>query len=192
MITWSHRLACAVLVTACSHAQDSTPDAKVIIDGAVPADAGPDARVGPDGAIAAGIVINEVVAAGAPDWFEIANPTTVDVDLSDVYFSDDLTPAVTAGANVAFIPAGSHVSGHQYFVLDVDAAGVGFGLGKDEALSLWRDADGDHAASAGDTLLDSVDWLDGDAPAAASFARLPDASGAFATTATPTRGGPNQ
>ncbi|MCE9579095.1 MAG: lamin tail domain-containing protein [Deltaproteobacteria bacterium] len=185
-------LLATVVLAACSNARDAAPDAKPIaIDSASAIDGGGDAPAGPDGATS-GIVLNEVVAAGAPDWFEIANPTAADADLTGVYFSDDLTPAVTAGANVAFIADGSHVSGHQYFVVDVDSAVVGFALAKDEALSLWRDTDGDRKASAGDTLIDSVDWVDGDAPAASSFARLPDGAGAFATTATPTRGAANQ
>jgi hypothetical protein len=183
-------LTLALTAIACSGARTATPDAKLL-----PSDSATaiDAPTGPttDARPPAGIVLNELVAAGTPDWFEIGNPTAADVELSTYYFSDDLTPATTTGANVAFFAPGAHVSGHQYFVQDVDAAGVGFALGAAEALSLWQDTDGDQKASAGDTLVDMVDWNTGDSPAGGSFARTPDITGAFATVTTPTRGGPN-
>ena len=59
----------------------------------------------------------------------------------------------------------------------------GFSLGGDEELGIWT-AEG--------SLVDSVDWADGQAGEGLSFARVPDITGDFQTVGSPTPGAPNQ
>jgi hypothetical protein len=125
------------------------------------------------------LVINEIAPAGDPDdWFEVVNVGDHVVTLSDYVFVDG------DGAIDDAVPLdGTALAPGAYAVQVVSDASVGFGLGSDEALSLY------HSATA--TLIDSHDWADGDAGDGESLARLPDATGAFATVDAPTPGRAN-
>ena len=127
-----------------------------------------------------GLVINEVAAQGDPlDWFEFHNSSGDHLALANFVMADDLTDI---GKRVAFpddlvIPPG----GYLQVELDKEAW-PGFALGRDEELGIWT-ADG--------ALVDQVDWSEGEADEGTSYARLPDGTGAFQTTPTPTPGAPN-
>ena len=128
-----------------------------------------------------GLVINEIAAQGDPlDWFELYNGTDAAIDLSGYVVADDLSDV---DKRMAFA-AGVSIGPGEYLRVEVDSDGwPGFALGRDEELGLWR-ADG--------TLVDSVDWDRGQADAGTSYARQPDATGQFSTTANPTPGAANR
>ncbi|MEZ4462484.1 MAG: lamin tail domain-containing protein [bacterium] len=131
-------------------------------------------------AIAAGdVVINEVVASGAPDWVELVNTTNVELDLSTLYLTDDATD-LTKGS----VPAGTLLPANGFVVIDIADETVGFKIGGDEALFL--------VAADGTTILDQADWADGESPDGKSYGRIPDATGAFKTLDTPTPAQSNQ
>jgi hypothetical protein len=137
------------------------------------------ADVVPTATARCGLVINEVAAAGAPDdWFEVINTGGAPIDLSDFVYVDTPGALDRARSFPAFVlrPGDRHV---QYVSKPV----AGFKLGSGEALYVYRGEDG--------ALIDHVDWAEGDAPRAGSFARMPDALGAFRTRARDTQGGPN-
>lgn len=124
-----------------------------------------------------GLVINEIVASGDPDWFELYNSGGDDVDLTGVTFTDDLAdPAQGAFEAGATVPAGGYMS------FDVADEGVGFKLSGDEELGVFA-PDG--------TEIDSVDWDEGDSPDGKSFGRFPNGSGEFKILAMPTRDAEN-
>ena len=127
-----------------------------------------------------GLVINEVAARGDPlDWFELHNASADPVLLDGFEVADDLSDA---GKRVAF-PAGVVIEPGGYLQFRTDKDGwPGFALGGDEELGIWL-ADG--------TLVDSVDWDEGQSPGDESYARLPDATGEFRTTDNPTPGAAN-
>lgn len=150
-------------------------DAGVANDAGVESDANVDmdAGVDPPQEDFSGVVINEIVSSGSPDWFELLNTGTTSVDLSGCTFSDD-----SSVPSQATIPQGTTLAPGAYLVFDVSDETVGFKLGGDEALYLY----------APDGLeIDSVDWDEGDSPDGGSFARLPDGNGGFATTNVATR-----
>ncbi len=127
-----------------------------------------------------GLVINEVASKGDPlDWFELHNSSGEHLALANFVVADDLSDA---GKRVAFpddlvIPPGG------YLLVQLDKeAWPGFALGGDEELGIWT-ADG--------ALVDQVDWAEGEAGEGLSYARQPDATGAFETTTTPTPGAAN-
>lgn len=160
---------------ACSGAQtgedEPSPDA-----GTQPQTDGGTAQTGPRAADFAGLVINEVVAAGDPDWFELYNRSDRTLDLSQLTFTDD----VTVPTKGAFAP-GTTLAPGAYLRIDVADEGAGFKLGGDELVAVY----------AGTGLIDEVDWDEGDAPKGKSFGRMPDGTGPFMTLDTPTPGAPN-
>ena len=143
---------------------------------------GPDARTDTGTApVNIGLVINEVAAKGGPmDWFELHNASDNPIALDRFLVADDLSDAAK---RVPF-PAGTTIQPGQYlqFQLDKDSW-PGFALGGDEELGIWL-PDG--------TLVDSVDWNEGQSGEAQSYARLPDLIGEFQTVTSPTPGAPNQ
>src|SRR5262245_44033042 len=97
------------------------------------------------------VVINEVAASGTPsDWFELYNLGDTDVDLSGARFTDDLT----APAKAQF-EAGAMVPAHGFYLRYVSTDDPGFNLGSDEELGIF---------SAGGTMIDAVDWIEGASP----------------------------
>jgi len=154
-----------VTVVACSNAAEPKVDAAfVAIDAAAPADADV-----PDGPLALRIlVVNEVAAGEAPDWFEIVNASTQPVQLAAFVYVDaagDFTKA-KAFSQMMLGPG-------AYYVQNVDDATAGFKLSSDEELWVYRASD--HA------LSDGIDWPDGAAPAGSSYARSPSIFGPFVT-----------
>ena len=126
------------------------------------------------------LVINEVAAKGEPmDWFELHNSSDNPIALDGFLVADDL---IDAGKRVPF-PAGTTIQPSQYSQFQLDKNGwPGFALGGDEELAIWL-PDG--------TLVDSVDWNEGQSGEAQSYARVPDLTGEFQTVANPTPGAPN-
>ena len=143
---------------------------------------GPDTRTDTGTApVNIGLVINEVAAKGGPiDWFELHNASDNPIALDRFLVADDLSDAAK---RVPF-PVGTTIQPGLYlqFQLDKDSW-PGFALGGDEELGIWL-PDG--------TLVDSVDWNEGQSGEAQSYARLPDLIGEFQTVTSPTPGAPNQ
>ncbi len=114
------------------------------------------------------LVINEIVASGDPDdWVELYNPGDKAVDLSTLNLTDDANNP-TKGT----FEAGTTIAPKSYKVFKINDTWPGFKLGKDEEFAIF-DSKGN--------LIASVDWNDGDSPAGASWARIPDITGAFKT-----------
>ena len=128
-----------------------------------------------------GLVINEIAAKGEPlDWVELYNASESHIALANFVLADDLADA---GKRVAF-PADLVIPPDGYLRIELDKDGwPGFSLGGDEELGIWT-AEG--------SLVDSVDWADGQAGEGLSFARVPDITGDFQTVSSPTPGAPNQ
>ena len=128
-----------------------------------------------------GLVINETAAKGEPlDWVELYNASESHIALANFVLADDLADV---GKRVAF-PADLVIPPGGYLQIELDKDGwPGFSLGGDEELGIWT-AEG--------SLVDSVDWTDGQAGEGLSFARIPDITGDFQTVGSPTPGAPNQ
>jgi len=168
-------LAYVLALAACSNAATPSPDASVI---PIDSPAG-DMGTGPDAAPLRLLVVNEVAAGEDPDWIEVVNASTSPLQLADFKFVDAAGDLVKA---VAF-PSMMLAPG-AFFAQDLDGMTVPFKLGGDEEVWIYRASDG--------ALSDGVDWDEGQAATGMSFARSPDIVGAFATTATPTKGAANQ
>ncbi|HEY4057961.1 MAG TPA: hypothetical protein VGM39_15205 [Kofleriaceae bacterium] len=123
------------------------------------------------------LVINEVAAAEDPDWLEIVNTTGAPIEKSSYCYVDNSAVACSP------FPAGPLAAG-AYFTVDASDAVSGFAFGSADSAIVKRISDG-HVS-------DSVTWTAGQAgPAGSSYARHPDATGAFANTSTPTKGAKN-
>lgn len=124
-------------------------------------------------AAADAVRINEVESSeGDPgDWVELVNTAPVEVDASGLRVLD------SADENSYTLPAGSVIAAGGYLVLE--QAALGFGLGGSDAVRL-RDASGAE--------IDRYAWTE---HAATTYGRCPDGTGEFATTATATKGAPN-
>ena len=87
------------------------------------------------------VVINEVQSNdpnGGPDWVELANPTSEDLDISGLVLKDnkEKTPYT--------IPEGTTISAYGFLVIyqdDSGAAGFAFGLGKGDSVRLFEDGE---------------------------------------------------
>lgn len=148
-------------LAACSNAADpaDSPDAPASGDAAIDAPAGPPLDI---------LRVNEVVASGAPDWFEVVNMTAATVELSEYCYIDS---GALAGCKA--FPAMSLAS-MAHYAQDVDDTISGFKLGSDEEISVHRISDM--------RVSDKPDWAEGDSPGSESWARIPDITGAFART----------
>ena len=119
----------------------------------------------------ADLVLNEVessAAANGSDWIELQNPTTVDIDATDLVAKDS-----GEGNNIT-LPSGSVVPAGGYLAVDVT------GLGASDAARLF--------AADGTTLIDETSWS---AHADETWGRCPDATGAFGETEAATPGAAN-
>ena len=125
------------------------------------------------------VVINEIVAAGMPDFFELHNPSGVAVDLTGWHFTEHIEEQPERGA----FADGTTLGPGEFLVVEVDSTGAGFRLGGQEELAIFDDEG---------RLVDSVDWDEGDSPLGQSFGRFPDGSGPFKTLSTATPGAANQ
>lgn len=173
--TWMPRLLLAGLLSAC-HGNSTEPEPSDA--GTTPTDAGTSTDAGTDAGVSyTGLVINEVVAAGDPDWFELYNSSLQTLDLSTVTFTDDRTTPAKA-----HFATGTTLAPGAFLRVDVSDTTAGFSLGSDEEVSIYT--------STG-KLIDLVDWNDGDSPKGKSYGRFPDATGAFKTLNIPTPGAAN-
>jgi hypothetical protein len=146
--------------------------------GTTPADAGGPVDSGTTptdgGPIVTTVRINEVESNnGSPgDWVELYNFGTTAVSLTGWTFKD------SDDTHVYTFPAGTSLAAGAFLV--IEEAAFTFGLG---------DVDGARLYAAGaTTFVDSYAWA---THASTTYGRCPDGTGAFATTATPTKGTPN-
>lgn len=117
--------------------------------------------------------INETESSGGSpgDWVELVNTGTIAVDVSGWVVKDnDNSHSYKIGKNTSIAPG-------AFLALDVDSS---FGLGSSDSARLFQ-ADGS-------TLVDSYTWTD---HATTTFGRCGDGTGAFTTTAAPTKGTAN-
>ena len=117
--------------------------------------------------------INEVESSGGipGDWTELYNAGPVAVDVSGWVFRDN------DDTHGYVLPAGSTIAAGGYLVLD--EAQFGFGLGASDSARLF---------TGGGMLIDSYVWT---AHASTTYARCPNGSGAFAASASSTKGAAN-
>ena len=125
----------------------------------------------------AGVIkINEVESNGGTpdDWVELYNAGSAPINLAGYIFKDnDDTHSYT-------LPGGTVVAPGAYLVMDTGAAGFNFGLGAADSARLFLPD--------GTTIVDSYSWT---AHAATTYGRCPNGTGAFATTASSTKGSAN-
>jgi hypothetical protein len=126
------------------------------------------------------VKLNEVESDdGAPgDWVELLNTGTTAVDVGGYVFRDsgDAPSGYT-------IPTGTSIAAGGYLVLDQDATGAKgftFGLGGGDSARLYLPGE--------TTPYDTYAWT---AHATTTYGRCPNGTGAFTTTTSPTKGGPN-
>lgn len=169
---------------------DDAPDAA---DDAPPSGADalhPPPDAGPPDATAVLVVVNEVFAAGDPahptyaaDWIELANRSDAAVDISGWHLSDSIDDY----ARGTFAP-GTSVPAHGWLRVDLGADPFAFSLKEDGTERLL------FVAADATTVLDDVIWPPdgaGTIETSGSWARLPDATGAFSASATATPGAAN-
>lgn len=131
------------------------------------------------------LALNEIVAKaedGGNDWIEIYATGTSPVDLGEyALIDDDPDHTPTALPQITLQP------GQYYVIQATDEAPedgspfVPFKLGADDGVALYN----------GDTLVDVLDWEDGDAAGGYSYGRSPDGVG-IAQTLMPTAGSANE
>ena len=136
-----------------------------------------DVAVGTPGAVndcGSPVRINEIESSGGipGDWIELVNPTDAPLDVAGIVVKDD------DDAHAYAIPAGTTIPAGGYLVLE--EADFGFGLGGGDSVRLFDGA----------VLIDATTWPAGHP--ATSWGRCPDATGAFAETAEPTKGAANR
>lgn len=131
------------------------------------------------------LVINEIVAKdadGGNDWIELVAMGNGSVYLGDYAVTDDNEEREPAALPEVILLSGEHI---VIQATDADPGDgswyVPFKLGSDDALNLIYNG----------TLVDTLDWEDGDAPEGYSYGRLPDGTGQ-AQTLTPTPAAANE
>ncbi len=128
------------------------------------------------------VAINEVVnkADSGPDWIELTNPGDASVDLAGWILKD------SDDTHVFRFPANTAIDPGAFLIVQGQGGTSGlvttFGLGKADSVRLF-DPTG--------TLVDTISWVDGDAPQGTSLGRCPDGRGSFFRLATPTQGTAN-
>ena len=146
--------------------------------GGASAGTGGTGTAGSAGATSSGgiIKINEVESNGGTpdDWVELYNAGSAAIDLSGYIFKDnDDTHSYT-------LPSGTIVAPGAYYVMDTGATGFNFGLGAGDSARLYLPN--------GTTIVDTYTWT---AHATTTYGRCPNGTGAFATTASSTKGTAN-
>jgi len=130
------------------------------------------------------LVMNEIYSRGTvndPDWIEIYNPNSVQVDLTGYKIYD-------GGGNIGTkpkkeFPSGTFIPANGFYVIvtdDADASGFGLSSGGE---SVWLE-------NSSGTVIDNVDFLSMDVTQ--SYGRYPDGSSNWLILGTITRGAPNQ
>ena len=129
------------------------------------------------------IVINEVVAKAADDgadWVELYNRGDIEVSLDGYALQDDKDD------NLFLLPADLTILPGDFLVIEGKSSAnevlFPFGLGSDEAVRLLGD-DG--------TIIDMLDWEDGEAPKGQSYGRYPDGGSDIGTLEFTTYGAAN-
>jgi hypothetical protein len=119
------------------------------------------------------VAINEIESNGGTpgDWVELYNKGTSTVDLSGYVFKDD------NDTHIYTIPSGTTIAAGGYLVLD--EANFVFGLGAPDAARLF---------TPWGVVVDSYSWT---SHAATTYGRCPNATGAFVTMASSTKGAAN-
>ena len=145
-----------------------------------------------------GVVVNEVMLG--PDWIELKNLGTTTFDLSGWMLADSASGAGTgpkATERLVFPPNTKIVPGGYLLIragqsLDAgitDTAcldgGVSFCFLASFGLSRSK-GDGVYLLKADETVSDSTEFGANAVPSGSAWARLPDGTGAFALTTTPT------
>jgi hypothetical protein len=135
----------------------------------------------------AGLVLNELAPKGVPeDWMELRNNSEAPIPLCAVFITqgyDDMTPP---GGGDRFTFGHVTIGAGQYLVLQ-EVVDFPFGLAKDEPERITLFAPDS-------TVLDDTAWAVGIPDqfiAGESWARIPDASGPFERSASPTKGDTN-
>ncbi len=128
------------------------------------------------------MVINEAQAGsslGVTDWIEFTSRAPFPFRLDAFAYSDNQPDLHTVN-----FAAGTILYPNDFVTVGKDEpTGFTWGLGVA--------GDGIRLYAPDSTLIDTTDWLDTQAPIDSSWARLPNATGPFATNATPSRGEPN-
>jgi lamin tail-like protein len=121
----------------------------------------------------AAIKINEIESSGGTpgDWVELFNPTGAPVDVSGWVVKDNDDTHIYTFPNGTSIAAGGYLLAEE--------ASLGYGLGAPDAVRLFNQ----FGAS-----VDAYDWT---AHAATTYGRCPNATGAFITTTSSTKGAAN-
>lgn len=132
------------------------------------------------------IVMNEIYSRGTvddPDWIEIYNPNSVQVDLSGYKIYD--SGGQSGGKLKKEFPSGTYIPANGYFVIVTDdgaADGSGFGLSS-AGEEVWLE-------SADGIVIDDCSFLAMDV--AQSYGRYPDGSSIWQLLGTITKGSSNQ
>lgn len=178
-----------LVAPGCSEETTATPKADTSSDTSLDT-SGLDSQAGTDASSADGassdtvvaasnLLINEVAAAGTPnDWLELYNPGDAAVSLAGWTFADSLTDPTKRAA----FPAEATVPAKGFLLVECTDEANGFKLGKDEEVAIFA-PDG--------SLVDSVDWADGDSPVDASYARVPNGGATWQTVTPATPGSSN-
>lgn len=116
------------------------------------------------------LFINEVVAAGTEEGFELYNAGEDAIDLSALSYRDD-------SDEHALVALTGSLEGEAFLKVVV----TDFGLGKADSVRIYN----------GEELVKTATWTDGDAPEDKSYGRFPDGSGDFITLDTPSLGATN-
>ena len=121
----------------------------------------------------AGIKVNEVESSGGTpgDWIELYNPTAAAVDIGGWVLKDN------DDTHIYTIPTGTSIAANGYFV--AEEAALGYGLGAPDSARLYNPYG---------VQVDAYGWT---AHAATTYGRCPNATGAFATTTSVTKGAAN-
>ena len=128
------------------------------------------------------MVINEAQAGsslGVTDWIEFTSRASFPFRLDAFAYSDNQPDLHTVNFAIGTI------------LYPNDFVTVGNGEPSGFTWGLGVAGDGIRLYAPDSTLIDSTDWTDGQCPIDSAWSRLPNATGPFATNATPSRGEPN-
>ena len=130
------------------------------------------------------LVINEVASNNGdpnPDWIEIYNPGSTEIDISGFGVYDKPAAIYT-------IPAGTKIAANGYFVITCDVALAGTDPTKYAAFGISSGGEAVFLVDAAKAIIDQVDVPA--MPLGVSYARIPNGGDVFAN-ANPTKGAEN-
>ncbi len=177
-------LVLVAVLAACGDNGDASPDAAIDGPGDAPVDGAPSAlgvlflnEVMPSNTTTCADIVGEF-----DDWIELYNGGATAIDLGGYTITDE--PAKPKKAKLA---AGVTVPAHGFKLLWADDQIQGL---DHVAFKLATDAESVTLFAPDGTQLDTFAWTSA-APTDNSYARVPDGTGAFALTTTPTCGTTN-